>query len=313
MYSANEVADNLSKYKEQQIPLDVIAWKVAYDCIGWAYVYGARGEYCDPTNRRSRANPEHPTIKSACKNFSGKDSIPAGCVGCKWFLGTADSDESIHEGRTRFFDCRGFTYWVLLKVYGWKLIGSGATTQWNTASNWSRKGKIADMPEDTLCVLFVANGKTMEHTGFGINGETLECGAGGVKHSKTRAKKWTHWAVPACVESGVVPDQSVKHTLCKGDRGEEVEEAQRKLIEKGYSCGKSGADGIFGANTEKAVIAFQKAHGLTADGKVDQDTWDMLNSTTPVRLYTVTIPSLTQDEADKLLADYPGSVKVEEG
>lgn len=41
-------------------------------------------------------------------------------------------------------------------------------------------------------------------------------------------------------------------------RGEDVHEAQRALIAKGYSCGSTGADGIFGGGTRKAVVAFQK-------------------------------------------------------
>lgn len=55
-------------------------------------------------------------------------------------------------------------------------------------------------------------------------------------------------------------------------RGEDVHEAQRALIAKGYSCGSTGADGIFGSGTRKAVIAFQSANGLTANGIVDKAT-----------------------------------------
>ena len=47
---------------------------------------------------------------------------------------------------------------------------------------------------------------------------------------------------------------------------------QNRLIKKGYSVGKSGADGSFGPNTKKAVKAFQKANGLKQDGQVGADT-----------------------------------------
>lgn len=54
--------------------------------------------------------------------------------------------------------------------------------------------------------------------------------------------------------------------LMKGDKGAEVKEMQGDLIKLGYSCGKHGADGDFGNDTDKAVKAFQKANGLTVDG-----------------------------------------------
>lgn len=56
--------------------------------------------------------------------------------------------------------------------------------------------------------------------------------------------------------------------LGKGDKGPEVEQLQKNLIKLGYSCGSCGADGDFGNDTKKAVIKFQKEHGLGADGLV---------------------------------------------
>lgn len=53
-------------------------------------------------------------------------------------------------------------------------------------------------------------------------------------------------------------------TLKQGSRGDLVKTVQQKLIKWGYL--KGSADGIFGAKTKAAVIAFQKKNGLTADG-----------------------------------------------
>ena len=55
-----------------------------------------------------------------------------------------------------------------------------------------------------------------------------------------------------------------------------VRDIQRRLKDLGYYSGP--ADGDFGPATEKAVIAFQKANKLTADGKVGEKTLAMLNS-----------------------------------
>ena len=309
MNSAEYVTKKLEEMKASGMALMVIAWNIALLCVGWAYVFGARGQYCTPANRRARYSDEHPTIKTACKNYNGSGS--ADCKGCKWYPG---------EKYTRFFDCRGFTYWVLKQVYGWELVGAGCTSQWNTESNWKAKGSVADgIPANTLVCLFYRdkkNKKVMAHTGFGYNGETCECSSG-VQHSGTLNKKWEYWAVPACIEGDTpepepepVPEK--KPTLRKGDKGKWVTYAQTELINKGYSCGKTGADGDFGKNTEAAVKAFQKDHGLKVDGIIGEDTWNALDGAEPAIRYTVTIPGLTATQADALILQYPNGTKTEE-
>lgn len=68
---------------------------------------------------------------------------------------------------------------------------------------------------------------------------------------------------------------TVKVSLLKKNcTGEPVRALQAILNTKGYDCGK--ADGDFGTNTEKAVIAFQKENGLDADGIVGANTWNAL-------------------------------------
>lgn len=54
--------------------------------------------------------------------------------------------------------------------------------------------------------------------------------------------------------------------LKRGDKGQNVKDMQLMLIGCGYSCGKSGADGIFGSGTEKALLKFQRDNGLKEDG-----------------------------------------------
>lgn len=57
-------------------------------------------------------------------------------------------------------------------------------------------------------------------------------------------------------------------TVREGARGNITRLLQEKL--------GVAADGIFGANTKKAVIAFQRERGLSADGIVGQNTWKKL-------------------------------------
>ncbi len=65
------------------------------------------------------------------------------------------------------------------------------------------------------------------------------------------------------IQDGEVADAA---TLKQGSRGDLVKTVQTKLIRWGYL--KGSADGIFGAKTKAAVIAFQKKNGLTADGVI---------------------------------------------
>ena len=315
MYSAKAVSSRLEELKKTGNPLSWVAWQLALLCVAWAYVFGARGEYCTPANRRARKWEEHPTIKTACKNFDGTGS----CSGCKWYPGGE---------RTRFFDCRGFTYWVLLMVFGWKLMGTGATSQWNNADNWQAKGEIADgIPQDVIvCVFYYkkdSKGKrtsTLAHTGLYYNGETIEC-SNGVQHSKTLNKKWDVWAVPACV-GGVVPTptpeptpEPTKATLRRGSKGASVTLAQELLNAKGYAC---EVDGNFGTATEAAVKAFQRDHkdqdgkALVVDGVIGQRTWWALEQAEPTITYSVTIPHLSNSQAAALCSQYPGATMLEE-
>ena len=64
-------------------------------------------------------------------------------------------------------------------------------------------------------------------------------------------------------------------TLSKGAEGDDVVELQNELIEAGY---KVFPDGDFGENTEEAVVAFQTAEGLNADGVVGLRTWAVLSA-----------------------------------
>ena len=65
--------------------------------------------------------------------------------------------------------------------------------------------------------------------------------------------------------------------LRQGSKGGEVKEVQRRLKLWGYY--KGSVDGVFGAKTKAAVVAFQKKNGLTADGIVGKSTYKALGMT----------------------------------
>ena len=107
-----------------------------------------------------------------------------------------------------------------------------------------------------------------------------------------------------------------RKTIRKGSTGDDVVYLQECLIQLGYDLSPYGADGKFGAKTQAAVISFQRSHGLTPDGVVGPMTWEALEKAVgpePVeKKYTVSIPHLTLEQADALVAAYPGATKTEE-
>lgn len=313
MNTSDQVDALIRQWKAEGKSKSYIVWNTAMACLAWSYVYSAWGAECTPAERRKRYNlcPSHETIRTKCKAFDNGN-----CAGCQWFP----------DGhRTRCYDCRGFTDWCLKQV-GFDLYGDTCSSQWNCSTNWKGKGEIKAMPKDTLCCLFVHKNGKWSHTGFGYNNETIEC-SNGVQYSSKRAAKWSHWAVPYCIESEVIPvnqgigdavrdgspSQGIGEaardgfpTLRRGSKGEYVTLLQTKLVGKGYSVGYAGIDGDFGSGTEKAVKQFQQDHGLAVDGIVGKMTWKALNEQES-NLYTVTIPALPKYRAEALLKDYPGS------
>lgn len=68
-----------------------------------------------------------------------------------------------------------------------------------------------------------------------------------------------------------------KRFLKTGDSGDEVMRIQHGLINSGHPLKNFGADGQFGSETKKAVIAFQEAHGLSKDGVIGANTMSTLD------------------------------------
>lgn len=55
-------------------------------------------------------------------------------------------------------------------------------------------------------------------------------------------------------------------------KGDDVKALQKALISRGFHCGTSGADGIFGLSTAQAVRHFQSMNRLIVDGKAGRFT-----------------------------------------
>ena len=98
------------------------------------------------------------------------------------------------------------------------------------------------------------------------------CAYYGVKYVADSTPKPT----PTPAPDSPVGNVSGLSNLYTGKSGNEVKIVQNLLIGKGYSCGTSGADGVFGSATDSAVKKFQADKKLTADGIVGPATWKAL-------------------------------------
>ena len=272
MNTAKDAEALVSRLKAEGASRAEIIRQLAELCLGWPYVWASNGQMCTPEWRRNRLPycPEQKysdMIRDNCPVLSGSASS---CTGCKW------------DG-VRCFDCQGFVHWLFEQV-GVPLYGSGATTQWNTASNWAARGTIDSMPPGLVCAVYKQKESKMSHAGMSMGD-----GSGGVIHCSTIVKRgnvntdrpaWTHWGIPKGLYStdelrkaGIdVKDNTP--TLRRGNQGDEVADLQMLLDSKyGYDL---EVDGNFGKATGTAVKDFQKKHGLTADGVVGKKTWAAL-------------------------------------
>ncbi|MGG6432665.1 peptidoglycan-binding domain-containing protein [Anoxybacillus sp. D401a] len=86
-----------------------------------------------------------------------------------------------------------------------------------------------------------------------------------------------------------------EQTLKRGDRNDYVKTLQSWLYRAGFNPG--GIDGVYGANTEKAVKEFQKKVGITADGIAGKQTYQALQKY--VRTETTTSQSNSSNTNDQ--------------
>ena len=298
MKTASEVDELVAQWKKQGMTKEQIILNCADAELGWPYVWGAVGAQCTPEKRQYYANrdscpaDESKVIISRCQALNGSGKS---CGGCAFYPDNM---------RVLIDDCQGFIKQVCSRV-GISFTGGGCSSMWRDNSNWASKGTISTLPE-TLCCVFWQNQSdpnVMNHIGFYIGGGWMIHCSGTVKKERLSAK-CTHWAIPRGL-GGEVPVW--RPTIRRGSKGEDVTYVQTILAGLGYDLGTAGIDGVFGRKTEEAVKAFQRENGLNADGVVGPLTYQALEKETPVvkDAYTVIIPGLTKEEADKIKTTYP--------
>lgn len=134
--------------------------------------------------------------------------------------------------------------------------------------------------------IYIGDGLAVECTPSWKNGvqvttvRNIKAGTGHkwTKHGKLPWLTYDSTAEPAAPAAPKAETATSLPVLKKGSKGKTVQALQVLLIgtKPGYSCGRYGADGDFGSDTEKAVIAFQRAKSLKDDGVVGPLTWAVL-------------------------------------
>lgn len=88
-------------------------------------------------------------------------------------------------------------------------------------------------------------------------------------------------SAPARTPAAPSPAPGARPLLRRGDAGGAVAELQQLLVTAGFDLGPEGADGHFGAATERAVRSFQASRSLDVDGLVGRGTWAALEGGAP--------------------------------
>ena len=188
--------------------------------------------------------------------------------------------------------CCQFVWWLFKKAGAAALFyGEKKTAYCPTLMQYYKdKGQIVKKnfePGDIIFFDFNGNGQP-DHVGIvervvGNNVYTIEGNTsakndtnGGQVMRRTRSGKTILCAARPKYDVEKENCEVKLETLKKGCKGDNVKALQILLIGYGYDCGKSGADGDFGANTEKAARDYQEKNKLTVDGVVGKNTWSKL-------------------------------------
>ena len=286
----------------------------------WGYIWGTAGVSWTQAKQNQKVNYMVSKYGSDWqKNADAKDDdyYSAALYGSKWIGHTVA-------------DCSGLFYWAFKQLGGSIYHGSNSIYD----KYCTEKGKLTSELKKTLLpgtAVFTGDEKTHGDIGLYVGGGKCIEASGtqaGVCVSNITANKWTYWGKLKGVDySGEnapnpAPDPvddktpvQTKPTLKRGSKGDYVALLQTMLVNKGYDVGKSGIDGDFGKDTEKAVKAFQKANQLQQDGIVGAKTWAALeNASNTMVYYSVIVSHLTESQARALAGMYDhAEIEIEKG
>ena len=147
-----------------------------------------------------------------------------------------------------------------------------------------------------MCSLILATGAFEELSGKEYTTKPDYLKAGDILCTKTSG----HTVI--VLTDGAKAGEKVYPTLRKGDKGSDVANLQKLLMQAGYALPKYGADGDFGDECLSAVKAFQRDNKLTVDGIVGAKTWKaLLNAQTVTKHYKIIIDDVNEAAKNKIV------------
>lgn len=179
----------------------------------------------------------------------------------------------------RAFDCSGLGCY-LMAVAG--AVSSKFDTTANGLKGTCKKLIKSQLKKGDWVFKVYPNGKAY-HVGYivdnNLNVVEAQGRAYGVVLRPLSAGGWNWYGRPSYFGAEIeaqaqVATFTLNRILKKGMKGNDVAAVQSALNRNGYNCGT--ADGIFGSKTRTAVLNFQNAKGLKADGIVGKDTCTVL-------------------------------------
>lgn len=237
--------------------------------VGQPYWYGTCLYKCTES-LRSRKAEQYPSHYGSNRTSRYKQDITAHKV-CADCMGGAKGYAWTGGGQG-VLEAIGTSNVISSKYGGNGCPDKGANSMFSFAkSKGMTWGTIDTLPEIVGLALhtdghvgyYVGDGYAVEWRGFNY----------GCVKTKISSRSWKYWyqlpfiTYDQSEELLVVPTQTLGNRLLKkGMSGADVKALQELLIQLGYNLSKYGADGQFGSETLKAVIAFQTDEGLKSDG-----------------------------------------------
>ena len=185
--------------------------------------------------------------------------------------------------------CAVFVWWILTacEIKTIKTASCMALADWfKSESRWHTTPQIGDV----VFFKFNTNSRWTNHVGLVIDVKgseitTIEGNTslnsdsnGGCVQKRKRSKNIVGYGRPYYADDPQnkipVSDNNEKPVLKRGSKGKYVKAWQEYLLTCGIDVGRYGADGDYGAYTERAVKLYQRVMGLPVTGVIDTDDWN---------------------------------------